>query len=956
MKLPVLETILDGILGVFLLIDNAVYSLISSSFRIFMALASARLLTSEAYTKIANKLYVVIGVLMLFVLSYALIRTIIDPEQASKGDMGGPKILKNIAVAIVGLAVAPVIFNFLYQGQSLILENDVLLKLFFRTEDEAIDIGTIDLGNGNSLTANNIKYNTYIKQVGGSYTSMAVWQAFFYPSADSGLKASDIEVDLTDFKIAEGVSKALGVVLLAGAAIAGFASGVGIGVGIAAIGGLAAIAYGNKMGEEYDNLSSIINGNSITLEQAYEYAGLSGDFAVFTAFIPEVSEGNVTYRILLSTIAGIVVAYAFISFSIDMGVRAAKLAYYQIIAPIPLILQILPKFKGSFEKYYKSVITTFVEVFVRISVVYICVYIICHLTELFQLGNLFKNQDLNNIEQVLAMALLIVGLVIFAKQAPKMISETFGLQTGQMHFGITKKLGEGGVFAAGAIAGSTVQSAIKGYRRTVDNPSDPSGALIRRLKGAGSFAFGAMSGGTRAITSQFTGPNPAEAKTFKDMKRVKEEAVEKTTRKQEKRQDFVRMNSNPDGKLSVEKAVNSIRKEVKSKWNTYSYGMVDASSYRDQQKLIETYVRDLESQLESSLSGKDAAYDAAIQYKSGLESEYQRDTVLRSHLKDFFNEAGKKGWTKDQIDAELTKQFGFGLNDFSSDLQTKIATAVSSGNFSDVKSGIGTEELRTEHFTAALAKAVDQYKTVKNDAVARKLAEAEAIGVDNDTSRKLKSIMSNNAELMDLLERFGNVEITDESGKSVTFEQFFTERYGDKIDSGQVSIAQMMNHQKIGFDMNLEGFDKNNAIGLDNSNFATLGITEADYKTKAFNDRDLGLKLRYDEATQKYCIYSQKTDANGKIISTSSEVVLSAEQLSNLRTTTKDDNYSIKATGTVSSVVKGGVRKKGPVKQTTAGTAKDVGEVAADRFTSSDAYRESVARELKSKNDKKKDK
>ena len=47
-----------------------------------------------------------------------------------------------------------------------------------------------------------------------------------------------------------------------------------------------------------------------------------------------------------------------------MGVRAAKLAYYQIIAPVPLIMQVLPgKGEGTFKEYTKGVIHTFMEVF-----------------------------------------------------------------------------------------------------------------------------------------------------------------------------------------------------------------------------------------------------------------------------------------------------------------------------------------------------------------------------------------------------------------------------------------------------------------------------------------------------------------------------------------------------------------------------------------------------------------
>ena len=44
------------------------------------------------------------------------------------------------------------------------------------------------------------------------------------------------------------------------------------------------------------------------------------------------------------------------------------------------------------------------------------------------LGSLWDNENLTNVESLIAMELLIIGLVLFAKEAPKIIGETFGLK------------------------------------------------------------------------------------------------------------------------------------------------------------------------------------------------------------------------------------------------------------------------------------------------------------------------------------------------------------------------------------------------------------------------------------------------------------------------------------------------------------------------------------------------
>ena len=134
-----------GFIGIILTLDTLIYGLISSAFKVFMAIASARLLSSDAYYAIANKVYLIIGVLMLFVLSYAMLKAIVNPDEGKKSF--GPGLIKRIVIAVVGLAIAPALFNFMYQIQGLVLEHNVLGKLFFRSDNtEVVSPGTIDVG------------------------------------------------------------------------------------------------------------------------------------------------------------------------------------------------------------------------------------------------------------------------------------------------------------------------------------------------------------------------------------------------------------------------------------------------------------------------------------------------------------------------------------------------------------------------------------------------------------------------------------------------------------------------------------------------------------------------------------------------------------------------------------------------------------------------------------------
>lgn len=542
--IPIISEIGSGILALLLILDSWVYGLISSSYKIFMALSGARLLSSDAFATIANKMYIVVGVVMLFVLSYAIIKAIIDPDQMTKGELGGPKLIKGILVAVIGLGIAPVLFNMLYQAQGIILENNVLGNIFFRSETNKIELKDTSFvdSDGNTVSVNynkkEIVPDEILSKSGGSLVATYVWQAFFYPSSGNMDDAANIETAADDYfnnngvtgavcGAAGGVAAAVGIGIAAGVS-AVFTFGASLLIGAAALGAGAACYNASQAVD--DAYADIID-SKLTLEQAYVITAENGEFGIYTNFLDEVTadDNTISYVFIISTIVGGLVLYAFVSFSIDMGVRCAKLAYYQIIAPIPLILQVLPKFKDSYNKYIKGVFSTFLEVFIRISVVYVTVYIICHITDLFSTSGVWKN--LGVIEALFARVLLIVGLVIFAKQAPKLIQETFGIQSGSMSLGIGKKLADGGALVAGAAIGGGITAGVRNFTHAWQNRGDA--GVVRGIgRGLTSGFFGGISGAARA------GYGARDAKKFSDMTKAAGAGAQAVTDRRDEREAY----------------------------------------------------------------------------------------------------------------------------------------------------------------------------------------------------------------------------------------------------------------------------------------------------------------------------------------------------------------------------------------------------------------------------------
>lgn len=179
------------------------------------------------------------------------------------------------------------------------------------------------------------------------------------------------------------------------------------------------------------------------------------------------SEGSnkkvITYYPFVSTGAGIFLIYIILSFTLDLGVRVFKFAFCQLLAPIPIVMRAMPGKKAQFDKWLKLTITVYLEVFVRVGCMYLAIYFIQALRKNITFTELFKG---SKIMGMIALVILIMGVFSFAKQAPKMLSEMLGFDSGSLKLGIGEKLKAGGAFVGGAMigAGATglVRNAING--------------------------------------------------------------------------------------------------------------------------------------------------------------------------------------------------------------------------------------------------------------------------------------------------------------------------------------------------------------------------------------------------------------------------------------------------------------------------------------------------------------
>lgn len=171
-------------------------------------------------------------------------------------------------------------------------------------------------------------------------------------------------------------------------------------------------------------------------------------------------DDDMEYLFPLSTIAGVVAAYLFLSFSLDLGVRAAKLGALKLIAPIPIFLRITKPKGGQFDKWFSEFTKTYLQVFERIVIINFAMLLISFVSDINIFasgGGLFIN--------VIATVVVILGILKFAKDAPKLLEEIFSVKILQMS--IKKKLNENeyalrGASVLGAAGTTAVGNVIKG--------------------------------------------------------------------------------------------------------------------------------------------------------------------------------------------------------------------------------------------------------------------------------------------------------------------------------------------------------------------------------------------------------------------------------------------------------------------------------------------------------------
>lgn len=430
-----MDAILGSIYSLLITLVGAIYNLVATVFELFSMLSKVTTIDKNVYGNIIENFYLLIGVVMLFIIAFYLLKAMINPDDNKETSSGG-KIVKNFITSVIILLILPTIFNFAFSFQFAIVDYNTIGRMF--------------------------GYNNSADTMASAGNSMAnsVFTAFFTPSREQ-CPTGDFDECAKDITSGE------------------------------------------------DKLSTVISNVNKT-----------GYFTSYSKFGDNVAKNEIDFNFLIALIAGLYLVYVIFSFCLDLGVRLVKLVFYQIIAPIPVFLRVVPegKLSNTFNDWVKITITCYLEVFIRLFIIFFGVYLISAFTSNEGLGS-FLNVG-SGFLGLMAKVIIILGVITFIKQAPKLIGDIFGFDSSNMKLGLREKLAAGGLFAAGAAAGGAITSAVRGFTGSKKHG-------IRRLGGA---LGSGISGAGRGLKSGIG------AKNFTEMKQAASKAASDVETKRQERE------------------------------------------------------------------------------------------------------------------------------------------------------------------------------------------------------------------------------------------------------------------------------------------------------------------------------------------------------------------------------------------------------------------------------------
>lgn len=428
--MSILFSWLSPLRAICMAIDGVLYSLLDNAYDLVIKLSTAELLKHSTIKSLTGNLYIIFGVVAFFRLALLLVNAIIDPEKLNEKGKGLSNIFFRVVGMVILLAVTPFLFEMSYDLQGKLVGADASENIIFKTilGSNANIASSDDSNAGKALQ--NIALSSLITidkeyLVNNKQCNVGENDCGFYPL--TCVPNNDDE----------------GTCTLQGGYV-----------------------YGDNCSwpncqKAVDKYNEMYVAEDMSPAKLAAYAGTSKKIEV-EGVEQEVYVYN--YMFIITGIVGVAMTYIIISFAIDIAVRMFELIVLEILSPLFIATFVDPKSaqSGPFKNWLSAVGKSYASLYIRLAIIALMVLLVSIINQ----SKMFQSMgDVSGWAKIF----MVIGLLIFAKKAPKWIGDMIGIKGdgGLGGLSIGKKLG--GMALAGGLASKGLDK-LKGQgKKTLDN-------------------------------------------------------------------------------------------------------------------------------------------------------------------------------------------------------------------------------------------------------------------------------------------------------------------------------------------------------------------------------------------------------------------------------------------------------------------------------------------------------
>ena len=458
--MSILFSWLSPLRAICMAIDGVLYSLLDNAYDLVIKLSTAELLKPATIKSLTGNLYIIFGVVAFFRLALLLVNAIIDPEKLNEKGKGLSNIFFRVVGMVILLAVTPFLFEKSYDLQEKIVGADASKNIIFKT---------ILGNNANIASSNNSNAGKALQNIALSSLITIDENYLKNASSDDGKdKEKVILCKYKEIKDDNGKVKGYDYTKITNSDEYNFCPLVCVPNGDGTCTPQGGYVYdGNTCDwpncqNAVDTYNEMYVNEDMSPSKLASYVGVSKKIEDENGEKQEVYVYN--YMFIITGVVGVAMTYIIISFAIDIAVRMFELIVLEILSPLFIATFVDPKSaqSGPFKNWLSAVGKSYASLYIRLAIIALMVLLVSIINQ----SKMFQSMgDVSGWAKIF----MVIGLLIFAKKAPKWIGDMIGIKGdgGLGGLSIGKKLG--GMALAGGLASKGLDK-LKGQgKKTLDN-------------------------------------------------------------------------------------------------------------------------------------------------------------------------------------------------------------------------------------------------------------------------------------------------------------------------------------------------------------------------------------------------------------------------------------------------------------------------------------------------------